>query len=209
MGVKIKDLTPYAVNIRDLEEKKFENSRKRELMNGIRCDTLMEVLISKSQQDLLDRKSTLLQPPNPKKARLDFVKFKTKNTTEVSVSPIYAQVSMDDLYIVQQLSNKVTSEFLEVGNLWKQYNEASVQTAADKKRKMEQDIPTELILDFICDKGADIVIINEERGNFVPLILLSASTITFAQNSGLEEQDRSEGNCETRAAIFYYNAQIG
>lgn len=67
----------------------------------------------------------------------------------------------------------------------------------------------EFHLDFVCDKGADIVIINEEKGNFVPLILLSASTITFAQNSGLEEQDRSEGNCETKAAIFYYNPQIG
>lgn len=63
MRVKINELTPYAVNIKDLEEKKFENSRKRELMNGISVDTLMKVMISKSNQDQGDRKSTLLLLP--------------------------------------------------------------------------------------------------------------------------------------------------
>ena len=63
MGVKINELTPYAVNIKDLEEKKFENSRKRELMNAISVDTLMKVMIAKSAQDQGDRKSTLLLLP--------------------------------------------------------------------------------------------------------------------------------------------------
>ena len=38
---------------------------------------------------------------------------------------------------------------------------------------MEQDIPSEDSIDFKLEQGADIVIINEDKGNFVPMFLLS------------------------------------
>ena len=38
---------------------------------------------------------------------------------------------------------------------------------------------------FLVEGGADIVIINEDGGNFVPMFLLSCETINFNQQSGL------------------------
>ena len=49
------------------------------------------------------------------------MKFKTKSHLEASLSPISAQVSMDDLYVVQQLANKVGEESIEIGNKWQEY----------------------------------------------------------------------------------------
>jgi len=49
---------------------------------------------------------------------------------------IEATVSMDDLYVVQQLANKATEEAVEVGQLWTDYTEQSIVTDSDKLRKI-------------------------------------------------------------------------
>lgn len=87
---------------------------------------------------------------------------------------------MDDLYVVQQLANKAAEEALEIGKRWQEYAETSVETESEKQSKSEQDVPTESIIRFKLDQGADIVIINEDKGNFVPLFLFSCEDVTFS-----------------------------
>ena len=76
------------------------------------------------------------------------MKFKTKSHLEASLSPIQAQVSMDDLYVVEQLAKKVSEEAIEVGNMWQEYQQSSIVTESDKQRQMEQDVPSEDSIDF-------------------------------------------------------------
>jgi len=114
------------------------------------------------------------------------MKFKNKNSLEVKMTPIQAQVSMDDLYVMQQLGNKVREEALVVSKMWQDYQESSIVTESDKQRKIEQDVPPESTIEFSLDQGADIVIINEDKGNFVPMFLFSCESVVFFQNSGLE-----------------------
>ena len=45
-----------------------------------------------------------------------------------NLSAIQAQVSLDDLYVVQQLANKVTEDFLEIGKMWADYSEKYTET---------------------------------------------------------------------------------
>ena len=52
-------------------------------------------------------------------------------------------------------------------------------TESEKQRKKEQDIPSEDSIEFVIENGADIVIINEDRGNFVPLFLFSCEQVSF------------------------------
>jgi LEA14-like dessication related protein len=49
------------------------------------------------------------------------MKFKNKNSMEIHITPIQAQVSMDDLYVMQQLFNKVSEEGLVVAKMWSDY----------------------------------------------------------------------------------------
>ena len=48
------------------------------------------------------------------------------------MTPIQAQVSMDDLYVMQQLGNKVSEEALVVSKMWQDYQESSIVTESDK-----------------------------------------------------------------------------
>ena len=42
-------------------------------------------------------------------------------------------------------------------------------------------------MSFVMDKGADIVIINEDKGNFVPLFLCSCEEVIYDYTSGLNQ----------------------
>ena len=138
------------------------------------------------------------------------MKFKTKSDMDMKMTPIQAQVSMDDLYVVQQLSNKASEEALEVGNMWTEYQQSSMMTDSDKQRIIyEQDIPSEDSMSFILEEGADIVIINEDKGNFVPLFLCSCEKVIYDYTSGLNQADKSDGNAETRCSLYYFNRLKG
>ena len=63
--------------------------------------------------------------------------------------------------------------------MWQDYNESSITTESDKQRKLEQDIIPENSMEFKLLEGADIVIINEDKGNFVPLFLFSCESVNF------------------------------
>ena len=54
-----------------------------------------------------------------------------------SMTKIFAQVSMDDLYVVQQLAQKASDEGMEVSKMWADYQESSMLTESDKQRKLE------------------------------------------------------------------------
>ena len=119
---------------------------------------------------------------------------------------IEATVSMDDLYVVQQLANKATEEAVEVGQLWTDYTEQSIVTDSDKLRKIQQDIPNQDSISFVVTNGVDVVVINEEKGTFTPLFLLSAETINYELTSGLNMLDMAEGSVETRCSVHYFNS---
>ena len=72
-----------------------------------------------------------------------------------------------------------------------------------------QDIPVEGSIDFKLDRGADIVIINEEKGNFVPLFLFSCENVLFVQHSGIGQTDKSEATADTSCSLYYFNAEKG
>lgn len=40
---------------------------------------------------------------------------------------------MDDLYVVQQLGKKATDEALEVGQIWNEYYDTSLELDSDKE----------------------------------------------------------------------------
>lgn len=46
---------------------------------------------------------------------------------------------MDDLYVVQQLANKVAEEAAEIGEMWKEFGEKNVETEREKAQKVEQE----------------------------------------------------------------------
>ena len=54
-----------------------------------------------------------------------------------SMTKIFAQVSMDDLYVVQQLAQKASDEGMEVSKMWADCQESSMLTESDKQRKLE------------------------------------------------------------------------
>ena len=74
----------------------------------------------------------LLDPHRRTAVKKPVVKFKNKNSLEVKMTPIQAQVSMDDLYVMQQLGNKVSEEALVVSKMWQDYQESSIVTESDK-----------------------------------------------------------------------------
>ena len=45
---------------------------------------------------------------------------------------------MDDLFVVQQLANKVTEEALEIGKLWEDYAANYAETEKEKVKKIEK-----------------------------------------------------------------------
>lgn len=137
------------------------------------------------------------------------MKFKNKNSMEATLSTINAQVSMDDLYVVNQLAGKVSEESIEVGKMWQDYQESSIVTEAEKKRQVEQDIVSEDSMHFTVERGADIVIINEDGGNFVPMFLMSCETINFNQQSGLRQVDNMDGEADTKCSLYYFNSEKG
>ena len=59
------------------------------------------------------------------------------------------------------------------------------------------------------EQGADIVIINEDRGNFIPMFLVSCEEVNYVWSSGMQQQDRADGSTETRCSLYYFNASKG
>ena len=53
------------------------------------------------------------------------------------------------------------------------------------------------------------MIINEDRGNFVPMFLMSCEEVAYQQTSGQNEQDKSDGNADTKCSLYYFNAKKG
>lgn len=73
---------------------------------------------------------------NERQVAKPVLKFVNSNETVAVMGAIEATVSMDDLYVVQQLANKATEEAVEVGQLWTDYTEQSIVTDSDKLRKI-------------------------------------------------------------------------
>ena len=89
---------------------------------------------------------------------------------------------MDDLYVVQQLGTKVTQEFLDIGKMWEEYASQHTVTEKEKEIKIQKKadgVPDEVRIDFKMTEGADIVIINEDKGNFVPMFLFQCEDVSF------------------------------
>lgn len=105
---------------------------------------------------------------------------------------------MDDLYVVQQLSNKVSEEAMEIGDLWAKYS-ATKEVVKAPKAELEKDVsvPKEIpsldSINFEIQDGVDIVVINEEKGNFTPLFLFTTEKMHFNQDAGKDHQDMSDG----------------
>lgn len=62
---------------------------------------------------------------------------------------------------------------------------------------------------FTLNEGADIVIINEDKGNFVPMFLFSCEKLVYINNSGLNQADKSDGNADTKCSLYYFNSTKG
>lgn len=104
------------------------------------------------------------------------------------------------------MANKASEEAVEVGQLWTDYAEQFAETESDKLRKIEQDIPNQDSISFVVTNGVDVVIINEEKGTFTPLFLLSAETINYDNTSGLNMTDMAEGSVDTKCSLHYFNS---
>ena len=76
---------------------------------------------------------------------------------------------------------------------------------SEKRRKIEQDVPNQDSVQFEVKEGVDIVVINEDRGNFSPMFLFSTETVTFSQTSGLGQLDVADGTAETILSTYYFN----
>ena len=59
------------------------------------------------------------------------------------------------------------------------------------------------------EQGADIVIINEDRGNFIPMFLVSCEEVNYNWSSGVHQQDKADGTADTRCSFYYFNASKG
>ena len=53
------------------------------------------------------------------------------------------------------------------------------------------------------------MIINEDKGNFVPMFLFQCEDVAFCQTSGTNEIDASEGALGTQCSIHYFNSEKG
>ena len=115
---KVNQITPYIINIKDLETTKFKVAKKRVLIYTFDFMMDMRTYVAPADMSLLTPRDKpevdqLLDGRNPPKKPV--MKFVNKNTIEGSLTTLQAQVSMDDLYVVQQLGKKATDEALEVG----------------------------------------------------------------------------------------------
>ena len=93
-----------------------------------------------------------------------------------------------------------------MGQIWKKYYDTSLELDSDKQQKIEQDVPNQDSISFEVQDGIDMVIINEDRGNFTPMFLLTTEKILFNQNSGLYHQNQSDGQLDTMISAHYFNA---
>ena len=76
--------------------------------------------------------------------------------------------------------------------MWEEYAAKHTETEKEKVKKIEKKatgVPDEVQIDFKVREGADIVIINENKGNFVPLFLFQTEDVQFTQQSGTAEED--------------------
>ena len=118
--VNVIQVTPYVINIADMESKKFKQAKKRVLINSVSLDLILKV----QQAQVLSKQV------------VDAAKFRQKTQTVGNLSAIQAQVSLDDLYVVQQLANKVTEDFVEIGKMWADYAEKHTETKQEKEIKI-------------------------------------------------------------------------
>ena len=94
-------MTPYVINIKDLETTKFKRAKKRELVSGLDIELTLKKSLSKAGSKTQQIRQGVANPASS---------FRTLSETEAKLSAVQAQVSMDDLYVVQQLANKVAEE---------------------------------------------------------------------------------------------------
>lgn len=166
-------LAPYIVNILELEGKNFRSTKKRLMMTGLTCTFKMEGAVSRLEQpesELLDGQSPAL-------------KFKNKNDIDVAVSAFSANLSMDDFYVVTSISRKITEDGMDLAKVWVEYADKDVISDEFKEYKKDVQVPPETHIDFVCD-GAEFIIINEEKGNFVPLFLAQCDSVKFTMGDG-------------------------
>lgn len=58
-------------------------------------------------------------------------------------------------------------------------------------------------------EGADVVLINEDKGNFVPMFLFQCEDISFKLASGQNEEEQSKGALDTQLSVHYFNKKKG
>ena len=93
-----------------------------------------------------------------------------------------------------------------MSDLWIKYYAQSLELDSIKQHKIEQDLPNQDSCSFEVQNGVDVVVINEDRGNFTPMFLFTTEKVLFNQVSGLGQQDVTDGSLDTILAAHYFNA---
>lgn len=64
-------------------------------------------------------------------------------------------------------------------------------------------------VEFEC-KSAELVVIDEYQGNFLPMLLMLVDRVVFEQSfKKIGDSDRMSGSAETACRMQYFNAPIG
>ena len=91
MDLKIDQMTPYIVNVNDLETTKFKQAKKRVLINPFDFTMQMTTHIAQAQAPQQRNNTQLLDPTRViVTQKKPVVKFKTRNTIESGLSQIFA-----------------------------------------------------------------------------------------------------------------------
>ena len=197
MTINCNKIEPYMVNILELEGNSFRSIKKRLMMTGLTGKLKTLTSVGKYENPTVE----LMEGEAPA------LKFKQKNEIDIKATAFSFNVSMDDFYVITSISRKIVEEGLELAKIWSDYAVNEVVSDEFKDYKAITSVPPETHVDLISE-GAELVIINEEKGNFVPLFMTKIDRITFTMSEGhVEEQMDSYG--DTGFSVYYFNQASG
>ena len=105
MDIQVEELTPYFVDMIELNDKKFKSTKKRELVTPLSCSVEMRNDIS---------------PYNPQRDKVT-TEYDRRSHTNVKMNSVIIKVSMDDLYILSSIASALTKQAMEISKLWSDY----------------------------------------------------------------------------------------
>ena len=197
MVINCNKVQPYMVNIKELEGNSFRSIKKRLIMTGLSGKLKTLAMVGKWENP----NAELLEGEQP------VVKFKNKNEIDIGMTAFSFNVSMDDFYVITSISRKIVEEGLELAKIWTDYAVNDVVSDEFKDYKKETAVYPETQVDITAD-GAELVIINEEKGNFVPLFMTKVEGIKFSMADGVIE-DTMEFYGDTGFSVYYFNQNSG